>query len=290
MDRAQVSFAEAEGKANYPSILKWGELDQRLRTALWTPFYFFLDNGIAFDRDSEDYDGSHYFKDPQKSVLIREFVNRRHKFVHEWKDYFVRENCIKQWAEIFKKQDYINLLDLITFVVRDRDCPPDLIERLSEAFDEPFSPYRLSVEAKTIFPAIGHEQTESLKRDLSVAFASPFQGSKSHLQNSLGALGDGDYRATVREAIHAVESAVRDFTDDPNAVLSKASKRLVKEFGVHKALADAFEKLYAYTSDENGIRHALVLEENEKVGLDEAAFFLSACAAFVGFLSRKKLR
>lgn len=290
MDRTQVSFAEAEGKTKYPSILKWGELDQRLRTALWTPFYLFIDSGIDYDHDSEDYNGSHFFKHPHKGILIREFVNRRHRFVHEWPDYFARESCIKNWAEFFKKQDYVSLLDFITFVVRDRDCPAHLINELSEAFDQPFSPYRLSAEAKTIFPAIGHEQTEALKRDLSAAFASPFQGSKSHLQNSLGALGEGDYRATVREAIHAVESAVRDFTDDPNAVLSKASKRLVKEFGVHKALADAFEKLYAYTSDENGIRHALVLEENDKVSLDEAAFFLSACAAFVGFLSRKKQR
>jgi hypothetical protein len=62
----------------------------------------------------------------------------------------------------------------------------------------------------------------------------------------------------------------------------------VSEIGVHKALADSFDKLYAYTSDEKGIRHALVFGDNEKVGLDEAVFFLSACTAFVGFLSRKK--
>lgn len=49
-----------------------------------------------------------------------------------------------------------------------------------------------------------------------------------------------------------------------------------------------FDKLYAYTSDEKGIRHALVLGDNEKIGIDEAIFFLSACTAFVGFLSHKK--
>jgi hypothetical protein len=85
-----------------------------------------------------------------------------------------------------------------------------------------------------------------------------------------------------------VESAVKDFTGDPNAVLSQAVKSMVSETRVHKALADAFDKLYAYTSDEKGIRHALVFGDNEKVGFDEAVFFLSACTAFVGFLSRKK--
>ena len=49
-----------------------------------------------------------------------------------------------------------------------------------------------------------------------------------------------DHRTSVRESIHAVESAVKDFTDDPSAVLSKAVRSLVVEIGVHKALADAF--------------------------------------------------
>jgi hypothetical protein len=103
----------------------------------------------------------------------------------------------------------------------------------------------------------------------------------------LDALNQGDHRAVVRESINAVESAVRDFTNDPNAILSRALRKLVDEQGMHRALSDAFEKLYAYTSDENGIRHALVFGDNEKVGFDEAIFFVSACSAFVAFLGQK---
>ncbi|WP_439922604.1 hypothetical protein [Nitrobacter sp. JJSN] len=127
-----------------------------------------------------------------------------------------------------------------------------------------------------------------MQRDMQVAFSSSFSGSKTHLQTALSALGEGEYRTAVRELIHAVESAVKDFTGDQSAVLSKALKSLINETGVHRALADAFDKLYAYTSDEKGIRHALVFGNNEKVGFDEGVFFLSACTAFVGFLSRKK--
>jgi hypothetical protein len=197
---------------------------------------------------------------------------------------------MEQWCKFFKESDYVELLDFITFIVRDRDCPANLAAAIAVALDQPYSPYRLSVTAKTIFPAIGTEETESLLRSLDVAFDSPFEGSKIHLQNSLNSLGEGDHRTTVREAIHAVESAVRDFTSDPNAILSRAIKALVSDLGVHKALADAFDKLYAYSSDEKGIRHALVFGDNERVGLDEAVFFLSACTAFVGFLSRKKIK
>ncbi|HUI12443.1 MAG TPA: hypothetical protein VL048_03120 [Xanthobacteraceae bacterium] len=97
----------------------------------------------------------------------------------------------------------------------------------------------------------------------------------------------GDYRAVVRESISAVESSVRDFTGDNKAVLSTALKKLGKETGIHPALLNAFDKLYAYTSDEHGVRHALVFGQNDNVGLDEAMFFVSSCSAFIAFLSRK---
>ena len=79
----------------------------------------------------------------------------------------------------------------------------------------------------------------------------------------------------------------KDRTKVSFAALSKAIKSLVSENGMHRALADAFDKIYAYSSDEKGVRHALVFDDNEKVGLDEAVF-LSACTAGVGFLGRKK--
>ena len=47
-----------------------------------------------------------------------------------------------------------------------------------------------------------------------------------------------------------------------------------------------FVQLYGYTSDEDGIRHA-ILNDDAVVGLDEAKFFLVACSAFVNFLIAK---
>jgi hypothetical protein len=286
MDRTKVSFAEAERKSKFPAILKWGEIDQRLRSVIWTPIFDFFDQHIEYNPYSDG--PAHSLTTPASSIMIREFVLRRHRFINEYDEEFLRDHYIKTWAEFFKKSDYVDIFDLLTFIVRDPDCPASLIGGISDALDQPFSPYRLSVQAKTVFPAVGEVETKSLERDLDTAFSSPFSGSKTHLQAALHALGEGDYRTTVRESIHSVESAVKDFTGDPSAVLSKAVKSLVNETGVHKALADAFDKLYAYTSDEKGIRHALVFGNNEKVGLDEAVFFLSACTAFVGFLSRKK--
>jgi hypothetical protein len=288
MDRTKVSFAEAEKGVQFPAILKWGEIDQRLRSALWTPVFLFLDHHFEYDNYA---DGARYsLKSPASEIMTREFVLRRHRFISDYKENFHKDEYIESWSTFFKKSDYMDIFDFLTFIVRDPDCPSNLINIIARAMDQPFSPYRLSVEAKTVFPAVGEEETKSLQRDLETAFSSSFSGSKSHIQSALQSLGEGEYRTSVRESIHAVESAVKDFTGDPNAILSKAVKSLVSEIGIHKALADSFDKLYAYTSDEKGIRHALIFGDNEKVGFDEAIFFLSACTAFVGFLSRKNAK
>ena len=76
-------------------------------------------------------------------------------------------------------------------------------------------------------------------------------------------------------------------TGDEKATLGKAIKKL-EEAGVpvHGALKTAFLKLYGYTSDEGGIRHAL--SEQSTVGQEDARFMLVACSAFVNYLAVKK--
>ena len=51
---------------------------------------------------------------------------------------------------------------------------------------------------------------------------------------------------------------------------------------LHSALKDAFSKLYAYTSDEQGIRHAMLDEPN--LTRADARFFLLSCTSFVNYL------
>lgn len=283
-DRRKVTFAEAEGKFRYPSVLKWGDLDQRLRAALWNRFWIYFDDLIR------EYDTTidTYYDEPMSSILLREHIHRRFEFANEFhKSFRGKEVAIAHWAKFFRSADYIELFDFITFYLRDRQCPPELVKLVEKALDEPWSPYRLLEKPPTIIPAATAEEGTVIKRDLESAFSSPFGGAKVHLQAALDALNKGDYRSVVRESINSVESAVRDFTGDEKAMLSRALRKLTDEFELHPALSSSFDKLYAYTSDEKGIRHALVFGENEKAGFDEAMFFVSACSAFVALLSRK---
>ena len=39
-------------------------------------------------------------------------------------------------------------------------------------------------------------------------------------------------------------------------------------------------KLYGYTSDAGGIRHALIADQDPGLGIDEARYFLLSCTSF----------
>jgi hypothetical protein len=282
--RRTLSFAEAEGKIKFPSVLEWGQLDQRVRAALWNSVFPFFDEHIEYDQifEHSSYCG------PLDSMLRREYVQRRHGFVSDFIErYPSKKHCLDDLAAIFRQFDYIELFDFLTFFLRDEECPQDVIVSVAAALDQPWSPYRLILKPPTIVPAISKQQAAIIKHDLSVVFDSSFDGSKTHLQAALDALNKQRPRDVVRESIHAVESAIRDYTGDAAATLSKGLRKLAGRSGAHKALMEAFEKLYAYTSDEKGIRHSLVLAENQNVGFEEALFFLSACSAFVAYLSLK---
>lgn len=49
----------------------------------------------------------------------------------------------------------------------------------------------------------------------------------------------------------------------------------------------AFNSLYGYTSDEQGIRHAHLNEPSSKPDEADALFMIGACAAFVSYLINK---
>jgi hypothetical protein len=72
---------------------------------------------------------------------------------------------------------------------------------------------------------------------------------------------------------------------EPTAkTLGPALASLEKRGHLHGALKAAFDKLYGYSSDEKGIRHALVFEDEAKVDEADALFMLGACGSFVSYL------
>lgn len=109
-----------------------------------------------------------------------------------------------------------------------------------------------------------------------------------HMRTALELLGkkpSPDYRNSIKESICAVESCVSTLAGtDPNGV-SKALDLLGKKIRIHQSLKGALKQLYGYTSDEDGVRHAIM--DEKEVGYAEAAFMLVSCSAFVNFFQEK---
>jgi hypothetical protein len=110
----------------------------------------------------------------------------------------------------------------------------------------------------------------------------------NHLESALRLLADRrkpDYRNSIKESISAVEAICSLVTSQDKADLSAALRVLEGKAGMHKALRSAFNSLYGYTSDSDGIRHALL--EESTITHDDAKFMLVACSAFVSYVKAR---
>ncbi len=88
-----------------------------------------------------------------------------------------------------------------------------------------------------------------------------------------------DYSPTevIREAIYAAESQCKALSGNENAPLPAALNALAKKRNLNPNLKSALEKLFLYSSDEVG-------KQDANASVDDAAFMLVVCSAFVTWL------
>jgi hypothetical protein len=101
----------------------------------------------------------------------------------------------------------------------------------------------------------------------------------------LGYRPEPDYRNSIKESISAVEAACCMIAGKPKATLGQALKVIEGRGVTHPSLKGGFDKLYGWTSDDQGIRHALLDEPT--LDFADSKFMLVACSAFVNYLQAK---
>lgn len=113
-------------------------------------------------------------------------------------------------------------------------------------------------------------------------------GARIHIQTALSLFAKRptpDYRNSIKEAISAIESICKLLGENKGSGIDIAIRALDQKTNIHGSLRVGFEKMYGYTSDENGIRHAMLDDPN--VGFPEAKFMIVACSAFANYLAVK---
>lgn len=108
-----------------------------------------------------------------------------------------------------------------------------------------------------------------------------------HIQKAIHLISDRehpDYENSIKESISAVE-AMCVLIIGEKGTLGDALKRLEnKGVAIHPSLKSAFQKLFGYTSDANGIRHAGDIGGSTST-FEEAKFMLVSCSAFINYLT-----
>ncbi len=270
-----MRFSERKGYKKVSDIIQLTEMSDELCASLWNVLYLVkwrIETQNSYDlsqtyTDIDVYSATlwfAYFKQPAD-----ERPRNPHDRLQKIRDYFFE--C--QWYEAY---------DFIEFTLNYYNDDA-LTTDINNVLERELSGFRF---IGGVFSDItDHEEVTMLQSALS---DNDFPAVKAHLKRALELLSNReqpDYRNSIKESISAVESLARIISGDSKATLGDALKSIEKKGKVHPALKEAFLKLYGYTSDEGGIRHAM-LDEPELSGTD-AKFFLLSCTSFINYLKAK---
>lgn len=278
-----LSFSQRMGIKPIEVPIQTDCLNEDTRMDIWNRFYQW------FSRYVSDYEH-----------MINLSMNKRDFCFRIWSQYmrhdlsqlYTCQQIVDSAKKIIllQKTAWYDILDFCEKVVNDT-YPYTYIfsNMLDNVFKADNVGYRII--GKQISPITNETEIQSIESAL--ALSGPFSGARIHIQTALEKYSDKtdpDYRNCVKESISAVESMCQILADNPKATLGAALKVLNNSgIDIHSALAAGFEKIYGYTSDQDGIRHA-ILNESKTVEPEDALFMLVSCSAFCNYLQQKAVK
>ncbi len=269
-----MRFSQRHGHSPAKTQLQVDSIDADLRNALWSAFQ------QAFQETEHGLEITHATHAQLYRWLWFEFFKRPSDTLPPYPERIYPE--IRQW---FFQAKWYELYDFMEFVAGNGEPPAqDSFVRLANyVLEREVSGYRLIDSVVT--PITNRTETGEIDGAVDAAQKAGLSGVTEHLHTALEMLSDRknpDYRNSVKESISAVESLARIIAGDGKAELSQALKVIESKASLHGALRKGFLALYGYTSDQGGIRHALL--EAPTVDFADAKYMLVTCSAFVNFL------
>ncbi len=177
------------------------------------------------------------------------------------------------WNEVF---DFIELAN--------KQRSGGLTTALNAVLESNLAAYQI-IEGK-VTPIRDKHEIEAIEDALDETTPEP---GRRHISNALDLLNNREtpnFAKSMAESMSAVEAMCKLIAKKSKATLDDAIRVLRNEnHGLHPALADGFAKLYGYTGDAEGIRHAGM--DPSTLTVDDAVYFLVTCSAFVNYLKAK---
>lgn len=281
MSKRYLRFSQRKGYTPVREKVQIEGMSPELRNSLWNVLDVFL------FRAKRPHSFTGYFSPSGYDEFRVRWIGQS-----LWIGYFKRPldtlpssavNILGEIRKYFFSCKWFEVYDLLEFILREAPVDKALIRAVNQVLEEELSAYRFIESA--FVQITDSQEIEALEAAL---VDDKFPGVTKHLRRALELLSDRkrpDYRNSIKESISAVESISRAIVGEEKATLGDALKKLERNGKLHPALKEAFVKLYGYTSDEDGIRHAML--EEPDLTADDAKFFLVSCTAFVNYLKTK---
>jgi len=275
-----TSFSQKYGYKPIKNIVQIEAVDDELRTGLWNK----LDSCC--------------WSEVSSGFVLSSERNRHLQWLLKqiWSDYFKLpiDTIGERWSPAYKHlRDYYfscswnEVYDFIEFVANHygyASTNKRFREECNEVLKREVSGYRFIGDR--IAQITAEEEVVEIEEALKGKQIS--EPAIIHLKSALDFFSDRqspDYRNSIKESISAVEAMSNLIAGKDKATLVEALKKIMNRVALHPALYKAFNNLYGYTSDADGIRHALL--DESKLDFEDAKFMLVACSAFINYLKVK---
>lgn len=277
-------FSQRKGLRPVQKAIQRESIDQELRNRLWSALSLAVwDNWMP-----TDYMG---YQDPDSKkveILVRRIWMHYFKLPLDTLTHFSTSDSNSSYQTIrdhFFKGAWFEVYDFIEFALNqiEADWQATLKCIVNDFLQEENAAYRI-VDFE-IIEITNKAEIEAIESAIDIGVSTV----SMHFQRSLDLLSDRknpDYRNAIKEAISGVESACQVISGKQKATLTDCLKSLKDAAPLHPAFEQALIKLYGYTSDEGGIRHALS-EQGSAPSYADAKFMLVASSSFVNYLWTK---
>ncbi|WPL43546.1 AbiJ-NTD4 domain-containing protein [Priestia megaterium] len=275
-----LRFSQRYGHSPVRDSFQINDIDKALRASLW--------NNVKVTYFNELSDGAvlrlSNFRYPAYIIttLFKDFFKEPiDEYSGSW------SSSKKYFQDFFLKAEWYLLYDFIEFLgSMELEESEEFKDSCNQILEREMSAYRFVGDYIT--PII--DEVEINEIETAITQKTKTKYAADHLSNALDLLSDRsnpDYRNSIKEAISAVESICKLIVGDSKTTLGRAINKIESETGIilHADLKEGLKKLYHYTSDSAGIRHAI--KDDSTVDFEDAKYMLVTCSAFVNYLVAK---
>jgi len=270
-----MKFSERKSLKPISEIIQTDNINEDLRNSIWNILYLHIWNrkGFLYPPTQFGEPGIENFSTKLWLDYFKKPIDSRPKYSQE---------ILKSIRNYYYSCEWYEVYDFLEFVLNYFD-DKDANKAVNAILERELCGYRY---IGGIISDITNEQEITMLEE--TLADQDFPSVNTHLQRALELLSDRDnpdYRNSIKESISAVESIARIITGKSKASLGEALKVIERSGNIHPALKESYSKLYGYTSDEGGIRHAM--HDDPNLSVAEAKFFLLSCTSFINYLKTK---